>query len=126
MDDKEFNSINVIPLVDIMLVLLTIVLTTATFMVKGELPVDVPKAPSAGPQKQTSAFVITITKEGKIFAGGKEVSLQELKELLQGLEPNTPIEINADRRALVEHLVDVLDKLNELNLRNVSLIVRKE
>jgi biopolymer transport protein ExbD len=40
MEDKEFSSINVIPLVDIMLVLLTIVLITATFVVQGKHPLS--------------------------------------------------------------------------------------
>ncbi len=40
MDEKEFDYLNVIPLVDVMLVLLTIVLTTATFVVTGRIPVD--------------------------------------------------------------------------------------
>jgi biopolymer transport protein ExbD len=37
MDEKGFESINVIPLVDVMLVLLTIVLTTSTFIAMGAL-----------------------------------------------------------------------------------------
>jgi len=42
MEDREFKDINVIPLVDIMLVLLTIVLITATFVVQGSIPVNLP------------------------------------------------------------------------------------
>jgi len=44
MDEKEFDYINVIPLVDVMLVLLTIVLTTSTFIATGALRVELPKA----------------------------------------------------------------------------------
>jgi hypothetical protein len=42
--DRELNQINVIPLVDVMLVLLVIVLTTATFITTGQIPVDLAKA----------------------------------------------------------------------------------
>ena len=42
MDEKGFESINVIPLVDVMLVLLTIVLTTSTFIAMGAIPVQLP------------------------------------------------------------------------------------
>ena len=48
MDEKEFDYMNVIPLVDIMLVLLTIVLTTSTFIASGVIPVNLPKAAGAG------------------------------------------------------------------------------
>ena len=44
MDEKPFESINVIPFVDIMLVLLTMVLTTATFISTGRIPVSLPQA----------------------------------------------------------------------------------
>lgn len=38
--DRELKSINVIPLVDVMLVLLVIVLNTATFVTTGQVPVE--------------------------------------------------------------------------------------
>ena len=44
MEEKEFDYINVIPLVDVMLVLLTIVLTTSSFIASGMIPVELPKA----------------------------------------------------------------------------------
>lgn len=42
--DRELNNINVIPLVDVMLVLLVIVLTTATFVSTGQVPVELATA----------------------------------------------------------------------------------
>ncbi len=44
MEEKEFDYINVIPLVDVMLVLLTIVLTTSSFIATGRIPVELPRA----------------------------------------------------------------------------------
>ena len=46
--EREVNQINVIPLVDVMLVLLVIVLTTATFISTGQIPVNLAKAKEAG------------------------------------------------------------------------------
>jgi biopolymer transport protein ExbD len=46
--EREVDQINVIPLVDIMLVLLVIVLTTATFITTGEIPVNLAKASTSG------------------------------------------------------------------------------
>ena len=43
MEEKEFDNINVIPFIDIMLVLLTIVLTTSTFIAPGAIPMELPQ-----------------------------------------------------------------------------------
>jgi Biopolymer transport protein len=43
MEEKEFDYINMIPFIDVMLVLLTIVLTTSTFVATGVIPVELPR-----------------------------------------------------------------------------------
>ncbi|HID65366.1 MAG TPA: biopolymer transporter ExbD [Aquificaceae bacterium] len=126
MDNKEFENINVIPLVDIMLVLLTIVLTTATFIVKGEIPVEMPRAESANTGKVEKAFVITITREGNIFFEGKEINIRNLEQQLKELTTDSLIQIKADKASRVEYLISVLDLLNKYRFRNVSILVRKE
>jgi biopolymer transport protein ExbD len=49
MDEDDIDSINVVPLVDVMLVLLTIVLTTATFVVTGRIPVVLAQSAQSAP-----------------------------------------------------------------------------
>jgi len=126
MDNKEFDSINVIPLVDIMLVLLTIVLTTATFIVKGEIPVEMPEAESANTGKVEKAFVITITKEGNIFFEGKKTNVENLERKLKELATDSFIRIKADKASRVEYLITVLDLLHKYKFRNISILVKKE
>ncbi len=53
MDEKEFDYLNVIPLVDVMLVLLTIVLTTSTFIATGGIQVELPEAASTEPPRRS-------------------------------------------------------------------------
>lgn len=117
---------NVIPLVDIMLVLLTIVLTTATFIAKGEIPVELPEAKSVKSVQFQESVVITITKEGRIYVKGREVSYEELKGILKTLSKETPIEINADKDTKLENFVRVFDLLNQGGFKNVNLLVKKE
>ena len=124
-EDREFSEINVIPLVDIMLVLLTIVLTTATFIVQGEIPVNLPEAKSAEQRNTVNPVRIAITKQGSIYLNGKEVHLKDLEAELSKLSKSTPVEIIADKDAKVEKLVEILDILNKYQLKNVSLLVRK-
>jgi Biopolymer transport protein len=107
MEDKEFSSINVIPLVDIMLVLLTIVLITATFVVQGSIPVQLPQA-KASHEENLKGLFITITQEGKIFFENRMVSLLELERELEKYQRDSQVQVMADRRATVQSLVDVL------------------
>jgi biopolymer transport protein ExbD len=120
MEDKEFSSINVIPLVDIMLVLLTIVLITATFVVQGSIPVQLPQA-KASYEENLKGLFITITQEGKIFFENKMVSLSELERELEKYQRDSQVQVMADRRATVQSLVDVLDLLKRLGFKKVSI-----
>jgi biopolymer transport protein ExbD len=120
MEDKEFSSINVIPLVDIMLVLLTIVLITATFVVQGSIPVQLPQA-KASQEENLKGLFITITQEGKIFFENQKVSLLELERELEKYQRDSQVQVMADRRATVQSLVDVLDLLKRLGFKKVSI-----
>lgn len=60
--EREVNQINVIPLVDVMLVLLVIVLTTATFITTGQIPVNLAKA-AAATDRQDTPLILTVTDE---------------------------------------------------------------
>ncbi|MEZ0360955.1 MAG: biopolymer transporter ExbD [Hydrogenobacter sp.] len=120
MEEREFKDINVIPLVDIMLVLLTIVLITATFVVQGSIPVQLPTAKSQE-SKQLKGIEIVITKDGNILFEGKKLDLDEFERILSGMSRDTNIKLLADKDASVQSLVSVLDVLKRLNFAKVSI-----
>ncbi|MCS7278818.1 MAG: biopolymer transporter ExbD [Thermodesulfobacteriaceae bacterium] len=120
MEEKEFDSINVIPLVDIMLVLLTIVLTAATFIVQGSLPVDLPKASQVQPLEMRS-YQIVIQQNGDFLFEGKKVEFSELREIVKSINKNSQIAILADRSAQIQNLVKVLDLLKEYDFKKTYL-----
>jgi len=126
MEEKELSSINVIPLVDIMLVLLTIVLTTATFIVQSEIPLSLPSAKNPKPIESVRSVNIYITREGKLFLGKERVSLEELERKLRKLDGKTHITIRADGKAEVGILVKVIDLLQSLGFEKLSMVVKKE
>ena len=70
--NRELNQINVIPLVDVMLVLLVIVLTTATFITAGQIPVNLAKTAAAS-DRQDTPLIITVTAEGALFVNDRAV-----------------------------------------------------
>ncbi|MEO8342166.1 MAG: biopolymer transporter ExbD [Nitrospirota bacterium] len=63
--DRALNQINVIPLVDVMLVLLVIMLTTAIFVVAGQISINLAKA-SAANVREDRPLIITVTGRGSI------------------------------------------------------------
>jgi biopolymer transport protein ExbD len=103
-----------------MLVLLTIVLITATFVVQGSIPVQLPQV-KASPEENLKGLFITITQEGTIFFEDKKVSLVELERELEKYQRDSQVQVMADRRATVQSLVDVLDLLKRLGFKKVSI-----
>ena len=120
MDEKGFESINVIPLVDVMLVLLTIVLTTSTFIAMGAIPVQLPKAES-GESIKSIATTIVIDSQGMIFLDDNPLMPEGLRQKLIPLDRNHPILIRADRYIQLQIFVEVLDIVKGLEFKKVSL-----
>ncbi|HMK88693.1 MAG TPA: biopolymer transporter ExbD [Methylocystis sp.] len=119
MDERPFETINVIPFVDIMLVLLAIVLTTASFIATGRIPVSLPQA-STTAEKQKDR-IIELSAEGEVYLDGKSVSKDLLEERLRELPSETPILIRADRATRFQSFVDVADILKKLKILKVSI-----
>jgi biopolymer transport protein ExbD len=120
MEEKEFDYINVIPLVDVMLVLLTIVLTTSSFIATGMIPLDLPKVvKSQGEMLKTQT--VEIDRQGALFFNARRVSLDQLKGSLKDRNRDLPILIRADRQIALQGFVDVLDLVKKLGFKRVSL-----
>jgi biopolymer transport protein ExbD len=120
-DTPGFESLNVIPMIDVMLVLLTIVLTTASFIATGKIPVDLPESSALPRQEEDQPLVIVVEADGVIRHHGEAVSLAALRERLRGAEREQPVWLRADRRVPFQHAVDVLDLLREMKFRKLSI-----
>jgi len=126
MKDKEFDYINVIPLVDVMLVLFTIVLTTSTFIATGMISVSLPKASQAGSQAILKQQTITIDKSGAIYFNAAPVLLEELAAALHKLDREAPILVRADSYIRLQSFIDVLDLLNCRGFQKVAVQTEKK
>lgn len=120
MDEKEFDYINMIPFIDVMLVLLTIVLTTSTFAVMGVIPVELPTV-AEKQEPATVAQVVTIDKEGFVYYQGKAITLDVLKTHIASMPKETPFLIRADKDIHLQGFVEVLDLIKAAGFRKVSL-----
>lgn len=120
--EREVNQINVIPLVDVMLVLLVIVLTTATFISTGQIPVNLAKAKEAGDHKDVPV-VVTLTATGELFLNDRPVPADGLKTMLLTHPRESLVVVRADKVTLLERFVSVVDEIRGLGFQSVSLEV---
>ncbi len=120
-EDKEFNYINVIPLVDVMLVLLTIVLTTSTFIATGMISVSLPKASPQGKAGVVKNQIVSIDPDGNIFFNAEEVGLGGLSTRMAHLDRETPLLVRADCDIRLQVFIDVLDVLNTGGFKKVAI-----
>jgi biopolymer transport protein ExbD len=121
MEDNGFDSINVIPLVDVMLVLLTIVLTTSTFIAVGAIPVELPQAENSSSETLKKATTIEINRQGDLYLNAEPSTLDHLRIALTQLQRSQPILIRADKDIALQLFVNVMDVVKGLGFKKVSL-----
>lgn len=117
---------NVIPFIDIMLVLLAVVLTTATFVQQGRLPVTLPVAAQAERTTEVDPFEITIARDGVLSVAGEVLDIDVLATRLGELARDRAISLRVDDQAAFAHFVAVIDLLKRERLDRVSIVTRRD
>lgn len=120
MDERPFETMNVIPFVDIMLVLLTIVLTTSSFIASGRIPVNLPRA-SKSVTEANKAVIIELNAAGDMYFNGTPVTPESLKTLLTPIGRETGFVIRADKDITLQRFIDVADLLKQLRFAKVAV-----
>ena len=116
------DGLNIVPFIDIMLVLLAIVLSISTFIAQGKIAVDLPSAKSAQQDKEDEKKVsVVIDKDNKFFIDDAEISEDELKNKLNAVDIKTLIELKSDKNAKFDSFVKVIDILKEKGHENFAI-----
>jgi biopolymer transport protein TolR len=128
---KAINQINVVPYIDVMLVLLVIFMITAPLINPGEI-----ELPSVGTKLTTpvAAIEITIKTDQSLLlkesgAASVRISRDELIARIrdrQSRNPDQPVVIAADRSVRYAEVIDVLDMLQRNGIRKVGLLARPQ
>jgi len=126
MQIKKFDSINVVPFIDIMLVLLVIVLTTATFVAKGVIPLDLSTAKSSDKITKKDTLTISIKENNDIFFNKKQVSKDQVISNLLRYKTNSSIKISCDKNLKFQNFVYIIDILKEKNYTNLAIVTKYE
>ncbi|MGB7402214.1 MAG: TonB system transport protein ExbD [Arcobacter sp.] len=122
---QKFNSINVIPFIDVLLVLLAIVLLTSTFIARGDIPVSLAKAASAKKSEIKKEFIITIKEDNTLYLNESNISFENLSFKVNEINKDSHIFIKSDKKADFESFVAVLDLLKSNDFSNISIITKK-
>lgn len=124
---KKMDSMNLVPFIDIMLVLLVIVLTTASFVSTSKLPINIPKVDENSSKTQEEIkkkqVNITINNDGQYYIDDKLVSFDELKSTVSSYPKDTPIVLQGDKNSNLDSFVKILDLLQVNNLKELYILV---
>lgn len=124
---KKFDEINIIPFIDIMLVLLAIVLVTASFISQGKIQVNVPKASTTQPMKADElAKLLTITEKNEFFFNDKAITKEQLIAEVATWDKSQKVSLKVDGAVAFEKFVELTDVLSANEIKNVAIITKKE
>lgn len=115
------DGLNVVPFIDIMLVLLAIVLSISTFIAQGKIKLDLPESQNASKQKDDKKIVISIDKDNNIYIDDKKISDTQLEQSLNDIDKNMLIELKSDKESKFEYFVKVIDILKGKQHENFAI-----
>ncbi|MDU8923594.1 TonB system transport protein ExbD [Pasteurellaceae bacterium LIM206] len=124
---KKFDEINIIPFIDIMLVLLAIVLITASFISQGKIQVNVPKASSTVAFKADDlAKLLTVTEQGEIYFNDKPIQLPDLEKEIATWNKEQKVTLKVDAKSSFQDFVSITDLMAKNDIKNVAIVTMKE
>jgi biopolymer transport protein TolR len=120
----SLSEMNVVPLVDVMLVLLIIFMVTASAMEFG-LEIQVPKVKSAS-QSVQDAPIVSISRDGKTYLKDRATNVNQLGAAIKQQFRNAKdVYVRADKNLRTEQLFQVIATLGEAKL-NVKVVTQAE
>jgi biopolymer transport protein TolR len=120
-------EINVVPYIDVMLVLLVIFMVTAPLLTPG-VKVDLPQAAASAvdnPDRET--LVVTVDRKGKLFLDEREIGSEALQAKVAAIlrvRPQTPVLIRGDRQAAYDDVVQTMVLLQAAGAPSVGLVTQ--
>jgi biopolymer transport protein ExbD len=122
---KPLSQMNVIPFIDVMLVLLAVVLTTATFVAEGKIPVALPSANQAEALQDLRSLELTIDASGQVFLAERPLSLAQLDGRLADVGLQDQLRLRVDEATPFRYFVAVVDLLKAHELENLSIVTKQ-
>lgn len=134
-DEDGMTGINVVPLVDIMLVLLIIFMVSTEFVqqelknkIPPNIPVELPRAASAE-ETEPSLLSLVINKDGDLFLNGKEATQAEVKtyvDEMKGKGSKMQAVIAADERVSHGSVIELIDVIRIWGIDDFAINTKRQ
>jgi biopolymer transport protein TolR len=121
---RRLSDMNVVPYIDVMLVLLIIFMITSPLLnrsVEVELP-SVTQAETVVPKQQTKFVIVAIDAQGRVFLDEDEVSMETLLTRVTALPQNSQVLVKADKRVAYGTYVEIVSLLQKAGVEKVGLL----
>ncbi|MFX3627390.1 TonB system transport protein ExbD [Campylobacter sp. LH-2024] len=120
------EGLNIVPFIDIMLVLLAIVLSISTFIVQGKIQINLPKSESSmSLSDHEKKLLIGIDEKNIFYLDDKTANLEQIKDAISQLDQKTIVELKSDKNAKFESFVQIIDLLKIKGHENFQIITEK-
>ena len=130
---KDDPEINLIPLIDVSLLLVIFFMLTSTFMQEGRLKIELPQASLTPTGKQkTDPIVVSVTQSGSYRVNDRELinsSTDTLRAAIlevAGADRNKPVTVRADGRATHQSVISAMDVLGKLGFVRINIATVEE
>jgi len=122
--DEPITGINVTPLVDVVLVLLVVLMVTATYLASRSIPVDLPTGKTG--EATTAPLTVSLTKAGQLYVDGAPATEGELRQKLvqaRQRDPELRAVIAADGAVPHRRVIGVIDLLRQEHVERFAINV---
>jgi biopolymer transport protein ExbD len=127
---KVMADMNMIPFIDICLVLLIIFMVMTPMLVQSQIKVDLPRAKAGDQVPQAEKIVdIQVLTDGAILVDGRRVPADSIDQILTRKLPdpkNQSVMIQADKSVKFEHVVYVMGSVRKLGCTKMGVAVKNE
>jgi len=127
-EDGAIAEINIVPFVDIILVVLIIFMVTTPFIIKPSINVNLPKA-SSGEDSAPSQLTITVAANGRTLLNGRAAVDEEIKIFANNLSksrPNVQAIITADKAVTHGRVVTLIDIVKSAGIKKFAITIDKK
>jgi len=122
--DSGMNEMNLIPLIDIMLVLMIIFLVTAT-VANPSIPLALPKTTADIVDPPPKAITLSINQNGEVAWDAQIISLEELEKRFQEAgqaEQKPTVQLRADKESKYDTVAQVMSRASEAGLSDIAFV----
>ncbi len=125
---KRFDSMNVIPLIDVMLVLLAIVLLTASFIVHDKIDIQLPQTENTATfsPDDRETLNLSLNISGQIFWDGELIPTDGLNQKMAALDRNTLIKLRVDQTVEFHYFVTLMDIVKKYQHDNITILTERK